>query len=93
MTIRNRSGFLQVGFLAVDIRLMIIQVACGVGMIPLPITAVKEKPIIHTSIPITTTHIVHTHTIINTTTTHIPIIGIHTHTMTVTGGLENMRGA
>lgn len=71
------TGSLLAGFLAVDTRPTIILVAFGTGgTILFPIITIKEKPIIHTAIPITTG----IHTAIHTVTgihTAIPI-GIHT---------------
>ena len=64
------------------------------GTIHFPIITIKGKPIIHTAIPITTIPVVPgIRTIIDTTTTIrtlIVIIGIHTLTIAVTGGLDKL---
>ncbi len=87
MRIRNRSGFLPVGSLAVDTLPMItvhiaIQVACWGGdtiplMIPLSNIDTKGKPITHTAIPITTIQVVH------------GIIQSRTITMAATGDIDD----
>lgn len=78
---------------------MIILAAYGAGgTILFPITAIKEKPISHTAIPITTIQAAPgIHPTINTTTTTtitihtlIAIIGIHILTIAVTGGLDKL---
>jgi hypothetical protein len=65
------------------------------GTIHFPIIATKGKPITHTAIPITTIPVVPgIRPIIDTTTTiHtlIAIIGIHTLTIAVTGGLDRLK--
>lgn len=73
---------------------MIILAAWVAGCtILFPIITIKGKPIIHTAIPITTIQVVPgIHPIIDTTTirTLIAIIGIHTLTKAVTGGLDKL---
>ena len=90
MRIRNRSGFLPVGSLAVDTHPMItvhiiIPEAYGAGdiiplMIPLSGIATKGKPITHTVIPITTIQVVH------------GIIQSRTITMVATGDIDDHAG-
>ena len=74
---------------------MIIQaVWVAGGTIHFPIIATKGKPITHTAIPITTIPVVPgIRPIIDITTTIrtlIAIIGIHTLTIAVTGGLDHI---
>ena len=93
--IENRSGFHPVGFLVVDTPPMIILAVWVAGdTIHFPIIATKGKPITHTAIPITTIPVVPgIRPIIDTTTTIrtlIAIIGIHTLTIAVTGGLDHI---
>ena len=85
--IRNRSGFLPVGSLAVDTLPMItvhiiIPVVYGAGdtillMIPLSNIATKGKPTTHTAIPITTILVIY------------GIIQIRTITMVATGDIDD----
>jgi len=90
---KNRSGFLPVGFLVVDIPPMIIPAAWGSGgVMSFPITAIKGRPI--DRIDITTIQVVSgIHPIIDMgTTIHTltAIIGTLTLTIAVTGGLDSL---
>jgi hypothetical protein len=75
---------------------MIILAVWGAGgTIHFPIITTKGKPITHTVIPITTIPVVPgIRPIMDTTTTIrtlIAIIGIHTLTIAVTGGLDHLQ--
>ena len=74
--------------------MIILAVWVAGGTIHFPIIATKGKPINHTAIPITTIPVVPgIRPIIDTATTIrtlIVIIGIHTLTIAVTGGLDHL---
>ncbi len=92
--IENRSGFHPVGFLVVDTpHMIILAVWAAGGTIHFPTIATKGKPITHTDIPITTIPVVSgiRHIIDTTIRTLIAIIGIHTLTIAVTGGLDRLK--
>ena len=78
--IKNRSGFLLVGFLAVDTRLMIIPASGILGTILFTIMAIRGRPIIPIDTQITTLQLVPgIHPAIPT--------GIHTIITVIIGGI------